>query len=279
MTALLTTPAELDELIRSGRTPVVLDVRWSLGGPHGGDAYRERHIPGAVFVDLEQDLSAQGAPTDGRHPLPDPAAFEASARRWGIDDGDVVVVYDAAMGYGPARAWWMLRDAGVDARVLDGGLAAWIDAGLPVETGDVTPEPGAVTLQPGQLTRLTIDEAAALAADPGGVLLDARAGERYRGETEPLDPRAGHIPGAVSAPTTETIGPDGRMRSSADLRAHFTALGVGDGPVGVYCGSGVSAAQEVLALAVAGYDAALYPGSWSQWSNHPDRPVATGAEA
>ncbi|MEZ5187614.1 MAG: sulfurtransferase [Microbacterium sp.] len=276
MTALLTTPAELDELMRSGRAPVVLDVRWRLGGPHGGDAYREAHIPGAVFADLDADLAAHGEPAEGRHPLPSAAAFEASVRRWGIDDGDTVVVYDDAMGFGPARAWWMLRDAGIDARVLDGGLAAWRAAGLPVASGDETAEPGTATLHPGQLPQLTIDEAAALAAGTDGVLLDARAGERYRGETEPIDPRAGHIPGAVSAPTTENIGPDGRLRSSADLRARFAALGVGDGPVGVYCGSGVSAAQEILALAVAGYDAALYPGSWSQWSNTPDRPVATG---
>ncbi len=276
MTALLTTSAELDELMRSGRAPVVLDVRWRLGGPHGGEAYREAHIPGALFADLDADLAAHGEPAEGRHPLPSAAAFEASVRRWGIDDGDTVVVYDDAMGFGPARAWWMLRDAGIDARVLAGGLAAWRAAGLPVASGDETTEPGTATLHPGQLPQLTIDEAAALAAGADGVLLDARAGERYRGETEPIDPRAGHIPGAVSAPTTENIGPDGRLRSSADLRARFTALGVGDGAVGVYCGSGVSAAQEILALAVAGYDAALYPGSWSQWSNTPGRPVATG---
>ena len=276
MTALLTTSAELDELMRSGRAPVVLDVRWRLGGPHGGDAHREAHIPGALFADLDADLAAHGEPAEGRHPLPSAAAFEASVRRWGIDDGDTVVVYDDAMGFGPARAWWMLRDAGIDARVLDGGLAAWRAAGLPVASGDETTEPGTATLHPGQLPQLTIDEAAALAAGADGVLLDARAGERYRGETEPIDPRAGHIPGAVSAPTTENIGPDGRLRSSADLRARFTALGVGDGAVGVYCGSGVSAAQEILALAVAGYDAALYPGSWSPWSNTPGRPVATG---
>ncbi len=267
MTALLTTATELDSLIRSGRAPVVLDVRWRLGGPDGHPAYLEGHIPGAVFVRLDDELAAHGEPSDGRHPLPAAADFEASARRWGIDDGDTVVVYDDWQGYGAARAWWMLRDAAVEHARVDG---------LPLEAGEVTPASGSVALRPGQLPQLTIDEAAALAQD--GVLLDARAGERYRGESEPIDPRAGHIPGALSAPTSENVDEQGRMRSSADLRARFATFDIGDGPVGVYCGSGVSAAQEVLALAVAGYDAALYPGSWSQWSNHPDRPVATGAQ-
>lgn len=197
-------------------------------------------------------------------------------RSWGVDDGDVVVVYDDDKGWAAARAWWMLTDAGVAARVLDGGLAAWRAAGLPLETGEVEPTPGGVTLHPGHRARLTTDEAAALAVRADGTLLDARAGERYRGEVEPLDPRAGHIPGALSAPTTDNLNPDGTLRSPAELRARFEAMGLGDGPVGVYCGSGVSAAQEVLALAVAGYDAALYPGSWSAWSNQPERPVATG---
>jgi thiosulfate/3-mercaptopyruvate sulfurtransferase len=274
----LTTAAELDMMIRAGRAPVILDVRWRLGGPDGEPAHLEGHIPGAVFVRLDEELASHGEPDDGRHPLPSAAAFQASARRWGIDDGDVVVVYDDAQGYGAARAWWMLTDARVDARVLDGGLAAWRAAELPLEAGPVTPEPGTVTLRPGALPRLTMDEAAALAASESGVLLDARAGERYRGETEPLDPQAGHIPGAISAPTSENVDAQGMLRSSADLRARFAELGVsaGAGPVGVYCGSGVSAAQGVLALAVAGHEAALYVGSWSQWSNHADRPVATG---
>lgn len=274
-TAHLTTPHELTDLQQRGRVRV-LDVRWRLGGPNGHSAYLEGHIPGAVYVDLDHDLAGHGDPTEGRHPLPAADAFQASVRRWGIDDGDIVVVYDDWQGYGAARAWWMLRDAGVDARVLDGGLAAWRADDLPLEEGEATPEPGSVTLAPGQLPQLTMEEAAALAQE--GVLLDARAAERYRGDAEPIDPRAGHIPGAVSAPTSENVDEQGRMRSSADLRARFAAFDLGDAPIGVYCGSGVSAAQEVLALAVAGYDAALYPGSWSQWSNHPDRPVATGPQ-
>lgn len=275
MSDYLVTAADLDTVLHGERPPVVLDVRWRLGGPDGEVDYLAGHVPGAVFVRLDDDLAAHGAASDGRHPLPDAAVFQASARRWGIDDGDTVVVYDDWQGFGAARAWWMLRDAGVDVRVLDGGLAAWRSAGLPLETGDVTAEPGSVTLHPGQLPQLTIDEAAALAHD--GVLLDARAGERYRGESEPIDPRAGHIPGAQSAPTSENLDEQGRMRSAEELRARFARFDIGDGPVGVYCGSGVSAAQEVLALMVAGYDAALYPGSWSQWSNHPERPVAVGA--
>lgn len=274
MTSPLIDAAELDSLLRGAKPPVVLDVRWKLGGPHGLPAYLAGHIPGAVFVDLDHELAAHGEPTDGRHPLPTADAFQASARRWGIDDGDVVVVYDDWLGYGAARAWWMLTDAGVDARVLDGGLQAWRRSGLALDTDAVAPAAGSVTLDPGHLPQLTIDEAAALARD--GVLLDARAGERYRGESEPIDPRAGHIPGAVSAPTADNVGPDGRLLDAPLLRGRFAALGAGEAAVGVYCGSGVSAAQEILALRVAGFDAALYPGSWSQWSNHPDRPVATG---
>lgn len=277
MSSPLIDPAELDALLRGAAPPVVLDVRWRLDRPDGRPAYLEGHIPGAVYVSLDDDLAAHGAPTDGRHPLPSAAAFQESARRWGIDDGDTVVVYDGWHGFGSARAWWMLTDAGIDARLLDGGLRAWQTAGLALETDEATPEPGSATLDPGRLPQLTIDEAAALARD--GVLLDARGADRYRGESEPIDPRAGHIPGALSAPTTDNVGADGRLLDAAVLRARFTALGIGDETVGVYCGSGVSAAQEVLALRVAGFDAALYPGSWSQWSNHADRPVATGAEA
>jgi thiosulfate/3-mercaptopyruvate sulfurtransferase len=188
-----------------------------------------------------------------------------------------VVVYDASGGLAAARAWWLLRWGGVaDVRLLDGGLDAWLRAGGPVESGEVVPEPGDVTLTGGGMPVLTIDEAAALPAS-GGLLLDARAGERYRGEVEPIDRRAGHVPGAVSAPTTENLAADGTFRPPADLGARFDALGVRPGAtVGVYCGSGVTAAHEIAALAVAGIDAALWPGSWSQWSADPDRPAATG---
>jgi thiosulfate/3-mercaptopyruvate sulfurtransferase len=164
-------------------------------------------------------------------------------------------------------------------RILDGGLDAWVRGGGRLETGDVRPEPGDVVLHAGALPTLDADDAAALARSAGGTLLDARAAERYRGEVEPVDPRAGHVPGAVSAPTTGNLAPDGRFLPADVLRSRFAELGVtGDRPVGVYCGSGVTAAHEVAALASIGVTAALYPGSWSQWSADPSRPAATGAE-
>lgn len=263
--------------------PVVLDVRWALGMTDGHDQYRAGHVPGAVYVDLESELAAHGSPSEGRHPLPSAAAFQAAARRWGVSAGSRVVVYDSVGGTSAARAWWLLRYFGVaDVRILDGGLAAWTAQGSAVEPGDVTPEPGDVVVRPGGMPVIDADGAAEL-ADGAGVLLDARAGERYRGEVEPVDPQAGHVPGAVSAPTAENLGADGRFLPTGDLRRRFGGLGVstgstsgGSGVVGVYCGSGVTAAHEVAALAIAGVDATLYPGSWSQWSNDPARPVAVG---
>jgi thiosulfate/3-mercaptopyruvate sulfurtransferase len=275
----LITPHGLDDLLRSAAPPVVLDVRWRLDAPDGRAAFRDGHVPTAQYVSLDDELAAHGAPTDGRHPLPAPEALQASAQGWGIGEGDTVVVYDDWMSFGASRAWWSLTDAGVDVRVLDGGLSAWRDAGLLLETGEaVTPPPGDVTLRPGRLARLSMDEAGELARE--GLLLDVRAAERYRGEVEPLDPRAGHIPGALSASTADNNDDAGRLLPVDILRERFAALGVQPGePVGVYCGSGVSASHAALALTIAGFRPALYPGSWSQWSNHPDRPVATGAHA
>ncbi|WP_454041260.1 sulfurtransferase [Cellulosimicrobium sp. Marseille-Q8652] len=261
------------------RPPVVLDVRWALGVTDGRDRYLAGHVPGAVFVDLEAELAAPPSPAAGRHPLPDPQDLQDAARRWGVRGDRGVVVYDTVGGTSAARAWWLLRWAGHDGvRLLDGGLAAWERAGLPVEAGEVRAEPGDVVVTPGALPVLDADGAAGLAA--AGVLLDARAGERYRGEVEPVDPRAGHVPGALSAPTTANLGGDGTFLDDAALRGRFTALGVVPGTeVGVYCGSGVTAAHEVAALAAIGADAALYAGSWSQWSNDPARPVETGPGA
>lgn len=279
MTDLLVTPQELARALGGERPPVVLDVRWRLDAPDGRAAFEEGHIPSAQYVSLDDDLAAHGLPTDGRHPLPDADVFADTVRGWGIDDGDTVVAYDDWMSYGAARAWWMLRDAGIDARVLDGGLAAWRAAGLGLESGPgQVPARGTATLRPGQLPQLSMDDAA---AQPGrGLLLDVRAPERYRGEVEPMDPRAGHIPGALNAPTSDSIGPDGRLRGAAELRETFAGLVEARGadpsqPIGVYCGSGVSASHAALALTVAGFTPALYAGSWSQWSNHPDRPLAT----
>ncbi|UED87013.1 sulfurtransferase [Streptomyces profundus] len=254
--------------------PVLLDIRWRLGGPPGRPLYAAGHLPGAVYVDLPGELA--GPPGErGRHPLPDLGIFGAAMRRAGVSLGRPVVVYDAGDGWAAARAWWLLRWAGHPrVRVLDGGLAAWTG---PLSTEEPRPAEGDFVPTPGGLPVLDADGAARLARE--GVLLDARAGERYRGEVEPIDPVAGHIPGAVSAPTSENVTPGGQLRPAAELADRFAALGVSPGTgVGVYCGSGVSAAHQVWALEVAGVTAALYPGSWSEWTARPGRPVAGGPE-
>jgi thiosulfate/3-mercaptopyruvate sulfurtransferase len=266
--------AELASESAGSRPPVLLDVRWQLGGPNLRPEYEAGHLPGAVFIDLDTELA--GPPgAGGRHPLPDPEAFGAVLRRAGVSAGTPVVVYDGGLGWAAARAWWLLRWMGHrDVRVLDGGLAAWqggltTDVPVPVE-GDFRPVPGGVGL-------LDADGAAELARK--GLLLDARAAERYRGDVEPIDRVGGHIPGAVSAPTSENAAADGRFRPAAELAARFGALGAADAPaVGVYCGSGVSGAHQVMALEIAGIPAALYAGSWSQWSSDESRPVATGPD-
>ncbi len=266
---------------RTGRAhsrTVVLDVRWTLAEPDGRPAFRAGHIPGAVYVDLDRDLADHDAIGRGRHPLPSEAAFTEAMRRWGLHDGDTVVVMDDVGNQSAARAWWLLRHAGfADVRMLDGGLPAWTAAGHPLETGDTVPEPGDATAHFGSMPLIDADGAAAFPA--GGVLLDARAAARYRGEVEPIDPRAGHIPGARSAPSAGNLDADGRFLSPDQLRARFAAVGIEPGtPAAAYCGSGITAAHEVAALELAGIDAALFPGSWSQWSNEDGRPVATGAE-
>ena len=277
----LTDVAAVARALAGTAPPVLLDVRWRLGGPPGLESYRAGHLPGAVFADLDADLAARPGPA-GRHPLPEPAAFQAAMRRAGVSDRRPVVVYDDADATVAARAWWLLRYFGHDAcRVLDGGFRAWRAAGGQVATGDgAAPAPGDFTARPGHMPVLDADGAASLARH--GALLDARARERYRGETEPIDPVAGHIPGAISAPTTGNVAHDGRFLPAAGLRARFAALGVGADrdarPVAAYCGSGVTAAHEVLALEIAGIPASLYPGSWSNWIADPARPVATGPD-
>jgi thiosulfate/3-mercaptopyruvate sulfurtransferase len=257
---------------------VLLDVRWSLGDDTGRARYLAGHLPGAVYVDLPTELSAPPSTAEGRHPLPPLQRLQDAARRWGVSAGRRVVAYDDSGGSAAARAWWLLRWGGfADVTLLDGGLAAWTAAGGALETGDVVAPAGDVVLTGGGMPVLDADAAAALTAT-SGVLLDVRAAERFRGEMEPVDPRAGHVPGAVSAPSTATLGPDGRLLPAAVLTEHFAALGAQPGtPVGIYCGSGVTAALGVAALAEAGVAAALWPGSWSQWSADPARPVATGA--
>ncbi|MGH3294804.1 MAG: sulfurtransferase [Trebonia sp.] len=261
----------------TARNLTLLDVRWRLGGPPGRELYDAGHVPGAAFVDLDRDLAAPPG-AGGRHPMPATADFERAMRVAGVSDSGLVVAYDEADSTAAARAWWLLRYFGHQSvRVLDGGFRAWTAAGHPVEPSrpaDRGPD-GDFTARPGHLGLLDADAAASIARS--GVLLDARAGERYRGEAEHVDPVAGHIPGAVSAPTAENVNPDGTFRSPADLAARFAALGAaGDRPVAAYCGSGVTAAHEVLALTLAGLPAALYVGSWSNWITDPARPVATG---
>ncbi|MBC9821291.1 sulfurtransferase [Terrabacter sp. MAHUQ-38] len=255
---------------------VVLDVRWALSTantPAGREDYDAGHVPGAFFVDLDTELAAP-AGEGGRHPLPEPRVVEAFLRRAGITEHSRVVVYDGQDSYAAARAWWLLRWVGVtDVRVLDGGYAAWVSAGLPISTEEPLDRHGDIVVRSGQLPTLDATGAAALARD--GVLLDARAPERYAGETEPIDPVAGHVPGAVNSPTTEWVTAEGTFRR--DLAEHWTRVRAGrEGPVGVYCGSGVTAAHHVLALAELGVDAVLYPGSWSEWIRDPARPVARG---
>jgi len=268
--------------LRWQKPPVLLDVRWSLANPDGRAAFAANHLPGAQYVDLETELSGKVGADTGRHPLPEIADLQRAARRWGINDGDAVVCYDDSDGAGAARAWWVLKWAGVEnVRILDGGYRAWAGHGIIVSDRYESGRPkrkgrrprGNVTLSAGHLPTISAQEAAHFP----GVLLDARAPMRYRGEFEPLDPRAGHIPGATNAPYTANLTPAGTIRPEQELQNRFHALGaLNDDPVAVYCGSGVTAAHNVAALASLGVEAALYPGSWSQWSSDPRRPAEVG---
>jgi thiosulfate/3-mercaptopyruvate sulfurtransferase len=257
---------------------VLIDTRLALTGPPGRDRYDAGHLPGAAYVDIDEDLAAAPG-VGGRHPLPDTAVFEAAMRRTGVNVGSTVVVYDDGPATAAARVWWLLRDHGHDeVMVLDGGLAAWSAAGRPVSTTAARPAPGDWTGRPGHLPLVEADRIPDLTRD--GVLVDVRAAERFRGEHEPIDPVAGHIPGARNAPLSGNTDEVGRFLPGSDLRRRFEELGVRDGiPVAAYCGSGVTATQTLLALRLAGFDeASLYPGSWSGWITDPDRPIATGPD-
>jgi thiosulfate/3-mercaptopyruvate sulfurtransferase len=271
--------AELSAMLESGTPPSLLDVRWRAGDPDGHAHYLEGHVPSAVFVDLDRDLaSPPGDGSRGRHPLPDVAAFEAAMRRAGVTSQRTVMVYDDAGSTSAARGWWLLAWAGhEDVRVLDGGLGAWRAAGGRLEDGEIEAAAGDFVARPGAREVLDADGAAALARD--AVLLDARAAARFRGEEELFDPVAGHIPGARSAPTAENLDADGRFLLTEALMERFAKLGVQPGTrVGAYCGSGVTAAHELLALEVAGVEGgALYVGSWSEWVADRRRPVSVGA--
>lgn len=274
----LITATELAALIRAGDPVTVLDVRWRLDAPGGHPAYLQGHVPGAVYVSLEDELSDHTVPGRGRHPLPSGAGLQHAARRWGIRHGTPVVVYDDWNRAGSARAWWVLTAAGLDSvRILDGGLPAWRSAGHGLDTGPVTPRRGNVTvphddLYAGGRTTLTAQQAGA-----GGVLLlDSRAPQRFRGEVEPVDPVAGHIPGARNLPSGALLTGDGTFIDDDALARLLSDLGIHDGPVAAYCGSGVTAAITVAALAAIGRDVALFPGSWSQWSSDPSRAFERG---
>jgi thiosulfate/3-mercaptopyruvate sulfurtransferase len=260
---------ELAALVDAGAC-TVLDVRYRMGGPPGAQEYAAGHLPGAAYVDLDTALADQPGER-GRHPLPEAAVFEEAMRAVGVSDGRPVVVYDDWAGRAAARCWWLLRWAGHrDVRVLDGGWSAWVAGGHPVSTEQPALEAGDFTARPGQLPVLEADDVLAFAGEH--VLIDARDPERFRGEVEPVDPVAGHIPGAVNVPTSANLRDDGRFRSAEELAELYPR----DTEVAAYCGSGVTAAHDLLAMAVAGIDATLYPGSWSEWISDPARPVATG---
>ncbi|WP_328394468.1 sulfurtransferase [Nocardia sp. NBC_00416] len=276
-----TTAGELADTIASGAQVTLLDVRWRLDRPDGRDDYRAGHIPGAVYVDLDNELSDHSVTGRGRHPLPDGAALQRALRSWGVRDDVPVVVYDDWNRAGSARAWWVLTAAGLrDVRILDGGLAAWRSRDGGLEPGDAIPSPGDATvahhdLYNGALGVVTAGELRDVVAN--GTLVDARAPERYRGEKEPVDPVAGHIPGAVNVPATTLLDESGSFLPGARLPARLTDPGADRRrPLAVYCGSGVTAAIAVAALTAAGREAALFPGSWSQWSADASNPVEVG---
>lgn len=256
----------------------VIDLRWYLSGKKGAEEYARGHIPGATFVDLDAELTGPVGP--GRHPIPSPAQVERAMRRAGISEGSRVVAYDDAGGSVAARLWWLLRGYGHAAvHVLDGGFPAWVAAGGAVETGVPVVAPGDFTARARSLAVVDRHGVDAARESGGAVILDARAPERYRGEVEPVDARPGHITGALNAPWAGNLA-EGRFAPPGALRERYGALGVRDGSrVICYCGSGVTACHDVLALTLAGFaglDLRLYEGSWSDWARDPDRPAALG---
>jgi thiosulfate/3-mercaptopyruvate sulfurtransferase len=273
----VTSPLISVEDLADSPVRTLLDVRWQLSTGSQPDLYASGHIPGAAFVDLDRDLAAPPGP-GGRHPLPSAESFQRAMRSVGVSNDRPVVVYDDANGLAAARAWWLLRYFGhAQVALLDGGLGAWLAAGRPLVEGEETPEhPGDFDARPGAMPVIDATQAGELATR--GVLIDARAPERYRGETEPMDPVAGHIPGARNWPMARTLNSEGLFLPTTELAEALTGL-TGGAEVGAYCGSGITAAHTVLALELAGVSgAALYPGSWSEWVTDPSRPVATGDE-
>lgn len=260
----------------------VVDVRWTLGAPErGAEAYRAGHLPGAVFLDVERDLAAPGGGRGlpvGRHPWPPPEQVARVMSAAGIGPGVRVVAYDDQAGATAARLWFLLRAHGHDeAAVLDGGLAKWLAEGLPTTTA--APVVAPAVFEPRLRPELLVFKPEMVAGHARELVLDARAGERYRGEVEPIDPRAGHVPGALSAPFSENLtpGPLPVLRPAAELRERYAGLGASRRAPIVYCGSGVTACHDLLALHLAGFSGRLYTGSWSEWSSDPELPAATGA--
>jgi len=273
VSASLIQPEELSDLLGSATPPVVLDVRWRLNTPSRYPEYLASHVPGARWCDLETDL-ADPPGIRGRHPLPDPTRLQVRFAQWGIHPRSSVVVYDLDDSVAAARAWWVLRWAGLDnVRVLDGGWAAWLAFGGPQSPDLPTSGGGTASVVPDSIDSLSADDVEWLAGN--GTLIDVRAPERFRGELEPIDPVAGHIPGAVNLPTTLNVTASGTFLPPAELAQRFAGLS-DRGPIAIYCGSGVTAAHTVLALHELGIDAALYPGSWSEWITDPEHPISTG---
>ena len=269
MTGPLISTAELRD--RLGEV-TVLDVRYRTGGAAGQEEYVRGHVPGAVYVDLDTAL-ADPPGAGGRHPLPEKGRFEEAMRRAGVSHGVPVVVYDDWQAMGAGRCWWLLRYHGhPDVRVLDGGWSAWVADGGAIDLATPDPDPGDFVAEPGGMPVVEADDVLDVE-----VLVDARAPERYRGEVEPIDPVAGRIPGAVNVPTGRNLSEDGRFRPAEELREIYAAVGAVPGAdVAAYCGSGVTAIHDVIAMEIAGVTAALYPGSFSGWIADPDRKVEVG---
>ncbi|WP_304459327.1 sulfurtransferase [Alicyclobacillus sendaiensis] len=257
----------------------VFDCRFQLSDPEAGErAYREAHIPGAYYLHLDRDLSSPKGPHGGRHPLPDWSRFAARLSACGVRPHSTVVVYDAGEGMA-ARAWWLMRHIGLaDVRMLDGGWKRWTREKRPVTPVVPEPRPGGIEVRLREGEIIEMEEVRRGAREGSLVLVDARSPERYRGDVEPIDPKAGHIPGALNHPWEQGLREDGTWRSPEEQRARFRDLLEQAKPIAVYCGSGVTACSTLFALELAGIPAKLYPGSWSDWVSYPDNPVATGDE-
>ncbi len=276
--SVLLTPAQLQDMLSSGADVTVIAVH-SINPYTGQNSFNGRRIKGAIDTQAYTDFQSPASVEGGQRPLPDIVELQTKARVWGLRRDTTVVIYDADRSMTAARAWWVLRWAGLpDVRVLDGGFPAWIAADMPVTEEMAKPVPSDIVLSPGHMAELGADDALKLATD--GVLLDARIRPNYiGGKVAPGQPPRGHIPRALSAPAPDNVTDYGNFTDGETLREMYRVLGAdGKKPVGVYCGAGMSAAHTVLALASIGIDAAMYPGSWSAWVSDPTRPIATGAD-